>query len=223
MTTVTKAVATIEASNDAGLGGFTAILSTGSLDRDGDRLRPDEWVTPLPDRITLDMDHGMTVADTIGSARPYLDDNGRLMIDATFASTPKAQEVRSLINEGHISTVSVAFMNDKKALKEGKPHRELLNAGVVAIPSNRDAVILESKSMDMATFKAALAALFDSDDAVTAVTKAAGGDAAMVQAVHDASTHLGAICATPDLDESGAADGANKAAALQLRLKALQR
>jgi hypothetical protein len=47
-------------------------------------------------------------------------------------------------------------------------------------------------------------------------TKALGGDGAMVQAVHDASVHLGATCATPDDDE---AEG--KAAALRLRLKAL--
>lgn len=134
-------------------GGFTAVLSTPSLDRDGDVLSREEWVEPLPGRLPLDIDHNMTVEGTIGSFRPYFDDEGRLMMDATFASTPKAQEVRTLIKEGHISSVSVAFMTDRSK-KDGTPRRELLNAGVVAIPSNRDAIIFDAKAATYAPPKA---------------------------------------------------------------------
>jgi hypothetical protein len=73
--------------------------------------------------------------------------------------------------------------------------------------------------------------------------KSLGGDAAMIQGIHDAAVHIGAECVKaydPDIgelddaglaydddyDESGADDGANKAfqlRSLQLRLKALRR
>lgn len=260
-----KALATIEdsAPDDKPHGGFIAVLSTPSLDRDGDRLLREEWVEPLPERLPLDIDHGMNVADTVGSFRPYFEGDV-LMMDATFASTPKAQEVRTLVQEGHIGTVSVAFMTDKSQ-KDGQPKRELLNAGIVGIPSNRDAVILASKAcsalkdaLSDATegdvpeeIKAAvLEALgptigdeksvgdaekkagavyidilprIDEEAFIKAVAdvlvkagataSGVGGDGALVQAIHDASSHLGAACpvieVAPDND-SGASSGANK-------------
>lgn len=204
MDVISKTIATIEDSGEADKfgpnGGFTAVLSTSSLDRDGDILNRSEWLEPLPLRLPLDADHGMTVADTIGSFVPYFDDAGRLMMDATFASTAKGQEVRTLIKEGHISTVSVAFLNDKTAQKDGKPHRELLNAGVVAIPSNRDAVILDSKALDKRIAELAIEKLHVKapGDAPT------GNDNALLQAIHDASVHLGAQCA--ECTEPHAAD-----------------
>jgi hypothetical protein len=59
------------------------------------------------------------------------------------------------------------------------------------------------------------------------VAKAVGDSAdgaAMVTAIHDAACHLGAVCypLVSDEDPTGDADGANKAAALRLRLKMLQ-
>ncbi|NQE89777.1 DUF6582 domain-containing protein [Nocardia terpenica] len=147
---ITKAMAAITsadaAPDDAPYGGFEAILSTPALDRDGDQLRTSEWKTPLPEHITVDIDHEMSVRGTVGSATPYLDDDGNLRIRAQFASTATAQEVRTLVKEGHVRTVSVAFMTDKSALKDGRPSREVLNAGIVAVPSNREALILSAKS-----------------------------------------------------------------------------
>jgi hypothetical protein len=144
----TKAVAQIESVEDDTTfgphGGFTAVLSSPRRDRDGDIWPMEEWIQPLPDRITVDADHGMSVSTTIGSARPYFDDAGRLMIDASFSSIPRAQEVRTLIREGHVASVSVAALTDNSK-KSGEQKRELLNAGVVAIPANPDAVILEAK------------------------------------------------------------------------------
>lgn len=246
-----KAVATIEDSDseDTPHGGFTAVLSTPSLDRDGDRLMQDEWVTPLPERLPLDVDHGMTVADTIGSFRPYFDEAGRLMMEATFASTPKAQEVRTLVKEGHIASVSVAFLNDKTK-KDGEPRRELLNAGVVAIPSNRDAMILASKAAgalkdsrsmgaDAKGVNDELASMllnaleesegeekpadkgifvnvipkFDAEGFAKELAngfKAAGGDNALLQAIHDASVHLGAMCVQLEQEESGESGNSGK-------------
>lgn len=259
-------------------GGFVAVLSTPSVDRDGDTLKREEWKDFAPGfRYPLDIDHEMSVADTVGSFEPYWDGD-TMMMRATFASTAKAQEVRTLVREGHVSGVSVAFLTDKSV--EDGPSRELLNAGIVAIPSNRDALILASKAASAlkdalggevpADIKEAVMSALgtkepkdgdddaetedvddvetdDFDDAETddfddadtesvddeeseekdtatawalaevfpsgkSVVKAVGGDGSLVQAIHDASCHLGASCAVVESTDSldGASEGANK-------------
>ena len=153
MKIVTKATATVtpvtdeQSSTPDGrvYGEFDVILSTKSLDRDGDELRPDEWLTPLPDHITFDSDHGMSVVTTVGSGRPFINGDGQLQVRGTFASTSHAQNVRTLVNEGHIRNVSVAFANHKPT-KDAAPRRELLNGAFVAIPANPQAVVLSSKA-----------------------------------------------------------------------------
>jgi len=273
-----KAFASIESVEEKDYGpngGFTAVLSTPSEDRDGDELFRDEWKDFQFDRYTLDMDHGMSVAETVGSFVPYFDGE-KMMMDAYFSSIPRAQEVRTLVDEGHIRTVSVAFMVDKTK-KSGTPRRELLNAGIVAIPSNRDAVILASKAASalkdafsdqtegdvpeevIKAVQEALGIKADvspedaetksgaqpepepevdtkakggtvyidvvprlNEDALknvleavikaTATASGSGGDSALVQAIHDASSHLGAGCPVVEVTDpgSGADDGANK-------------
>lgn len=180
----------IEESKEFPYGGFVAVASTPSLDRDGDKLERKEWIEPLPDHITIDIDHEMSVRGTVGSARPYFSEDGQLMIEARFASTTQAQETRTLVKEGHIRTVSVAFLTDKSK-KSGEPRRELLNVGIVAIPSNRDAVILNSKEAS---------AVQTGVDHLRSMVKAAGGDAALIQAIHDAACHLGAECVEEALE-----------------------
>lgn len=214
-----KALATIEPVEDDSEfgpnGGFIAVLSTPDQDRDGDRLQREEWMEPLPESCPLDLDHGMTVATTIGSFQPYFDGK-RLMMRATYSSLPRAQEARTLVNEKHIRTVSVAFMTDKSK-KSGEPRRELLNAGIVAIPANRDAVITESKALDLRAAELAEAKVGRDE-----VKAASGGDTALAQAIHDASVHLGAQCTAPPApvvaepidNGTGADDGANKSFAI---------
>lgn len=142
---ITKATATVETVESENPNGeFDVILSTNALDRDGDNLNPDEWKTPLPEHITFDSDHGMSVATTVGSGKPFINEAGQLQVRGTFASTPHAQNVRTLVNEGHIKTTSVAFM-ERKGKKDTKPERELLNGAFVAVPANAEAVVLSSK------------------------------------------------------------------------------
>lgn len=203
MTVITKAVASIAPGADDATsehGTFDVILSAQSKDRDGDTLLSDEWQQPLPDHITFDTDHGMTVSTTIGSGRPFINDDGNLQVQGSYSSIPRAQEVRTLVNEGHIRTTSVAFMTTKTAKSNGgKAERELLNGAFVAVPSNRDTVVLSSKALD-------------------AVEKAGArnnaSDAKNIQAIHDSAAALGAGCSTADAQaaDTGEQDGANKAA-----------
>jgi hypothetical protein len=160
-------------------GSFHIILSTAAKDRDGERLQPDQWEQPLPEHITMDVDHGMSVQSTVGSGVPTLE-NGQLIVRGTYASIPRAQEVRALVNEGHIKTTSVAFLRktatDAKGAK--KVSRELLNGAFVAVPSNTEALVLASKSAA----------------AAKEGRRNSGNDADMIQAIHDHAAGLGAVC-----------------------------
>jgi HK97 family phage prohead protease len=169
------AAITTAPSDGDGPGAFEAILSAPTKDRDGDTLLPDEWKMPLPDKITVDIDHDMSVRGTIGSAKPWIDEKGNLRISGTFARTPLAQEVRMLMADGHIDKTSVAFMSEPSTTKDGKTVkvRELLNAAVVAIPSNREAAILEVRGLKAGARNSSI-------------------DAAHVQAIHDHALALGA-------------------------------
>ena len=156
-------------------GTFEVILSAPTLDRDGDTLASDEWKMPLPAKITFDSDHGMSVASTVGSGVPSINADGQLVVSGTYSSLPRAQEVRTLVNEGHINTTSVAFMTLPKETKDAKPQRELLNGAFVAIPSNREALVLASKD-----FKSG--------------ARNSANDAKDIQSIHDMASGLGADC-----------------------------
>jgi hypothetical protein len=102
----------------------------------------------------------------------------------SYSSIPRAQEVRTLVNEGHIRTTSVAFLTEKAAKGAGgKAVRELLNGAFVAVPSNREAIVLSSKGYD----------------ALETETKAGARNSAAdqehLQAAHDELVALGASCA----------------------------
>lgn len=174
---ITRKDATITNTDDEGPGAFEVVLSAPTKDRDGDTLLPEDWKQPLPDHITFDSDHGMTVATTVGSGVPRIDEEtGNLIVSGSYSSLPRAQEVRTLVNEGHIRTTSVAFMTEKTE-KDGKTvaTRELLNGAFVAIPSNREAVVLASKGMK-------------------AGARNSASDLTALQTIHDLATTLGADC-----------------------------
>lgn len=160
-------------------GSFDVILSAQTKDRDGDVLKQEDWKTPLPDTITFDVDHGMSVDTLVGSGHPFFNENGDLEVRGHFASTPLAQQVRTLVNEGHLGTTSVAFMSETTTGKDGHKQtvRELLNGSFVVIPSNREAVVLSSKAMHE-----------------KAGARNSAADQSKVQTIHDAAAQLGADC-----------------------------
>jgi hypothetical protein len=175
--------ATITNTDDDFPGAFEVVLSTPSKDRDGDELAIEDWKTPLPDHITFDMDHGMSVEKTVGSGVPSIESN-QLIVRGTYSSLPRAQEVRTLVKEGHIRTTSVAFRTEKST-KDGKTSRsrELLNGAFVAIPANKEAVVLSAK----------------------AGARNSSADQARIQAAHDAIVEAGAECGP--MDDTEAAEG----------------
>lgn len=161
-------------------GEFHVILSTSSLDRDGEVVEPGAF-DPLPDHITFDIDHGLSVRSVVGSGKPFYSDETKtqLEVKGTYASTALAQETRALVSEGHIRTTSVAMKATKTKAADGVVHipsAELWNGSFVAVPANREALVLSSKS-------------------VKAGARHSAADLALVQSAHDAMTSLGADCA----------------------------
>lgn len=131
-------------------GEFDVILSAPTLDRDGEVVDAKVF-DPLPNHITFDIDHGMSTATTVGSGVPEYLPDGRLRVKGTYSSIARAQEVRTLVREGHIRTTSVAFMGAVREEKDGVQHivkAELLNGAFVPIPSNRESVVLSAKSFE---------------------------------------------------------------------------
>ena len=204
--------ATLSAVSDTGE--FDAILSTPTLDRDGESLASASWKQPLQ-RISITVDHTGSVADVVASGQPYLASDGSLRLKGKFSATEKGQQVRQLVVGGDIDSLSVEFLRSKAA--DGAPVHELTGASFVLLPANVDAKVLSAKS-------------FNEQLSVILKAASAGGDASLVQAIHDAAGHLGAACIVvevpvedTDEDSSGAQEGVNKCAALALRLKALSR
>ncbi len=147
----------------ADTGGFVAVASTPTLDRDGEVVAAGCFA-PLPASVPVHLDHVMTTAGLIGRAVPtYVGE--KLYVDAYFASTPDAQLARQKIADGVLDTVSVAFRAGRRELLRGVPTvtvAELLAVDVVTIPANRDARILSVRGygggrFEVAEAKAALA------------------------------------------------------------------
>lgn len=155
---VTKSVeATIEPIPDTTAtdpnGEFEVILATPGTDREGDDLQASGWQQPLPEHITFDTDHGMSVRSLAGSGTPTLERDGSIRVKGSYAGTEHGQTTRQLVNEKHIRTVSVTYLQrTTKAAGGGKATvvRELLNGSFVAVPANPRARVLTSKSLGAA-------------------------------------------------------------------------
>lgn len=126
-------------------GEFEVILSMPTLDRDGEIIDTKAF-EPLPDSIPFHAFHDFT--DPVGRAVPRYEGDV-LKARGYYASTARAQEVRTLVAEGVIGHTSVGFMPPDREVKEGVPHitkGELLEGSFVSVPSNREAAVLTAKS-----------------------------------------------------------------------------
>jgi hypothetical protein len=146
---VTKAVALVDTvETDDPNGAFEVILSAATLDRDGEVIDSRAF-DPLPDHIPFDIDHGMTVTTTVGSGRRTTPRTARCASRARSPRRALAQEVRTLVSEGHVRTTSVTFMAaDREPDEKGVQHvktAELLNGTFTPVPSNREAVVLSPR------------------------------------------------------------------------------
>lgn len=169
------------AASDNPNGEFEIIMSTDSLDRDGEVVVKGAF-DPLPDSIPVHAFHNFD--DPVGRAVPRYDGEGRLIGKGFFASTPRAQEIRQLVADGVIGHTSVGFMSaSRENGKDGGPplmtKAELIEVSFVSIPANSDAAVLAVKQHQS-----------DAKAGARNSTK----DSERLQSIHDLAVANGATC-----------------------------
>ena len=137
-----------EAPSEHPNGEFEVVLSAATVDRDGEVIDARAF-EPLPESIPFHAFHDFH--DPIGRGAPFYDGDV-LKARGVYASTARAQEIRTLVAEGIIGHTSVGFMAaTRKDGEDGTPHithGELLEGSFVSVPSNREAAVLAAKSFD---------------------------------------------------------------------------
>jgi HK97 family phage prohead protease len=88
---------------------YTFVFSDGQIDRQGDRVNPDGWVLDDFEKNPVVQWCHDWESPPIGRASNVRVEDDRLLGDITFADTPFAQEVRSLVEGGFLRGVSVGF------------------------------------------------------------------------------------------------------------------
>lgn len=165
-------------------GEFEAILSTETVDRAGEAIIARAF-EPLPESIPVYHQHDWrTGALPVAKAVPFYDGDV-LKARGTFASTERGQELRALVREEILGSMSVGFIRQKAAKIDKKPvvtKGELFEASFTGIPMNTDARVLVAK------------ALLDVD--VKAGARNSRSDAERLQNIHDYAVENGAMCAT---------------------------
>ena len=163
-------------------GEFEIIMSTDSVDRDGERILKGAF-DPLPESIPVHAFHDFN--DPIGRAVPTYAEDGRLVGRGFFAGTARAQEIRQLVTDGVVGHSSVGFMAaERKDGEDGVPEiksAELLEVSFVSVPSNRDAAVLAIK-----------------DAGTKAGARNSSKDSERLQSIHDLAVANGAICAATE-------------------------
>jgi HK97 family phage prohead protease len=136
--------------------GFEGWASTNQLDRQGDIVLPSAFQASLPAfkaNGPIFWNHAEVhdpLAMPIGRTMDAEIKEGGLYIKARWASTPEAQQVRSLVTDGIVSTMSIGFNPISSVVKGGVNYidqLELMEVSVVAIPANTGAVITAAKTL----------------------------------------------------------------------------
>lgn len=180
------AFATVKAVGDQeGPGEFEAILSTGTLDRDGEVIG-EKAFGELPASIPIYFEHDWkSGASPVGRGVPFYEGD-TVKLKGRFASTPRAQEIRSLVVEGVVDSMSVGFLNGKREMKSSGPgakavktvvSAEMFEGSLTAIPINTTAHVLAAKAMN------------EKAGARNSTT-----DSGRLQTIHDLAMENGATC-----------------------------
>jgi phage head maturation protease len=91
-------------------GEFEVVASTGQQDRMGDKINVDGWYLKNYKKNPVILWAHDSSSPPIAKAIKTWVENKKLMVKGLFAPTPFAQELRALVEEGFLNTVSVGFL-----------------------------------------------------------------------------------------------------------------
>jgi HK97 family phage prohead protease len=155
-------------------GGFAAVISTDAVDRDGESIAVGAF-SPLPSELKVFYNHDWrSDAFPIGKAQPYYE-GPDLKAVGTFSASPRAQELRALVVEGMVDSMSIGFLNAVRKTVGGKrvvTKGDLFEVSFTGTPVNPTARVLSAK----------------------AGARNSAADLARIQSIHDTSNELGAGC-----------------------------
>lgn len=91
-------------------GNFQVVASTGDVDRMGDTINPEGWfLTNFRKNPVMLWGHDSSIPAVARAEKVWVEDK-KLMVNGVFAPTQFAQELRMLVENGFLSTVSVGFL-----------------------------------------------------------------------------------------------------------------
>lgn len=143
------AVKTLESENPNGE--FEAIISTPTKDRKGQTVEA-HALEPLPPSIPVFHQHDWREkALPVGRGTPFYEGDV-LKMKGYYASSARGQEMRTLVNEGVVDAMSIAFLYkpaNVKAIEDGElvTKGELIECSFTATPVNKTALVLASKGL----------------------------------------------------------------------------
>ena len=135
----------------AGFSGFEGWASTTQLDRQGDVVLPEAFAASLSAfkaNGPIFWNHAEVhdpLAKPIGRATDAVISEGGLHIKARWASTNEAQEVRSLVMDGIVSTMSIGYNPISSTVKAGINYvdrLELMEAGAYILAENSQGLVV---------------------------------------------------------------------------------
>ena len=142
---------------------ITFVASSNGIDRHYERVDVESLRLPLKDGgtakvaeigsngiegvdIPLMLNHSGDVTDVIGSVRKAYFENGELIFEAGISSREVAQEVLTLIEEGHLSNAFSITMIDFDYQDNTIYDAEVIEVSVVYRGANKEARLLAIKS-----------------------------------------------------------------------------
>lgn len=140
-----------------------AVVSSSNFDRDNERVDVKSLRLPLKKGgsvvakdltsqeevdIPLLINHSFDVEDVIGSVRKaYLNEAGELIFELGISNRDKAQDLMTLIDEGHLDNAFSITMSDYQYSDSTIFDAEVIEVSLVFRGSNKDARILAVKSL----------------------------------------------------------------------------
>lgn len=124
----------------------TFVASDETLDRSGEVLPIQSWdLANFKENPVLLVNHDYKVENIVGAAKNIRVKDTQLIFDAMFHDiTEKAREVKKMVEQGFLNTVSVGFMTHGPKKDGDQPSNELFEISFVPVPANPSASRLKA-------------------------------------------------------------------------------
>jgi HK97 family phage major capsid protein len=153
----------VKVAADVGERTIVAVVSSSNFDRDNERVDVKSLRLPLrgggtvvakdltgTEAIDIPMllNHSFDVEDVIGSVRKaYLNQSGELVVEFGISGRAKAQDLMQLIDEKHLDNAFSITMSDYQYSEDTIYNAEVVEISMVFRGSNKDARVLQVKSL----------------------------------------------------------------------------